>query len=345
MIIGILQKATDAKTNTERKKVIESARIDILGQQAENKGENISKEQLTTILNKHFETVDKNSIPDEISSTNDIGLTTKDEKYKINLSEIYFGKLTNDDCSVTASKINSHIGDTINYVAPQTSGYTGNWQIFYATDSELFIISSNVADTIDGDDALTKKIGNETTYSYEGSKDLRNNYLNHRNDSGAGYDYGSRYNSRWLASCQAAGYENEGANGKYTAYLCDPDNWQQYVTGKASYAVGGPTLELIELSTYQTTGNENIIGSAMTWVGGYSTPNLDGNTYIINQDFLCNSTWTLASPHDDSDTVYMMMFISSENEVYGEYLRNVRPLVSIPLSEISITNDKVVITD
>ena len=38
---SILQKAIDAKTNSEKQGIIEQARIDILGQQTENKGKNI----------------------------------------------------------------------------------------------------------------------------------------------------------------------------------------------------------------------------------------------------------------------------------------------------------------
>ena len=88
---SILKKATDTKTNSEKQSIIEQARIDILGQQAENKGTNITKEQLATILNKYFTTTETDSIPNEISSEHDLELTTIDNKYKINLSEIYIG--------------------------------------------------------------------------------------------------------------------------------------------------------------------------------------------------------------------------------------------------------------
>ncbi len=98
---GILQKATDAKTNSEKQGIIEQARIDVLGQQAENKGTNITKEQLVTILNKYFEATDSTSIPDEISSEHDVELTTIVEKYKINLSEIFKGKFANENNETT----------------------------------------------------------------------------------------------------------------------------------------------------------------------------------------------------------------------------------------------------
>ena len=87
---GILTRAGEAKEKTERAEIIESAKTDILGQIAENKGKDITKEQLAIILNKQFKNVDENTIPDDILN-NDIKLMTIDEKYAINLSEIYDG--------------------------------------------------------------------------------------------------------------------------------------------------------------------------------------------------------------------------------------------------------------
>lgn len=92
---SILQKATDAKVKTEKAQIIENTQTKILGQQAENKGANITKGQLAEILNTYFKPTAEASIPDEVSSEvgHDIELTTKDEKYTIKLSEIYSGNL------------------------------------------------------------------------------------------------------------------------------------------------------------------------------------------------------------------------------------------------------------
>lgn len=48
-------------------------------------------------MNKQFKTVDENLIPDDISGENDLNLTTTDERYKINLSEIYIGKFASGE--------------------------------------------------------------------------------------------------------------------------------------------------------------------------------------------------------------------------------------------------------
>lgn len=54
---------------------------------------------MVTILNNYFETVNETDIPDEITNTSDIELTTLDNKYKINLSKIYKGKFSNNELS------------------------------------------------------------------------------------------------------------------------------------------------------------------------------------------------------------------------------------------------------
>ena len=89
---SILKRAVDAKERTERAQIIERAKIDLLGDIAENRGENIKKTQLVAVLNKYFKNIESNVIPDEISNINDIELTTLDGKYNILLSEIYEGR-------------------------------------------------------------------------------------------------------------------------------------------------------------------------------------------------------------------------------------------------------------
>ena len=115
---SILQKATTAKTETEKAQIIENAQTDILGQQAENKGANITKEQLATILNKYFITTVTDLIPDEISSEqgHDLTLTTKDDNYTIMLSEIFKGRFSSINVETFGEKYeDSMIGKTIDY--------------------------------------------------------------------------------------------------------------------------------------------------------------------------------------------------------------------------------------
>ena len=86
---GILNRAGEAKENTERTSIIESAKIDVLEQITENKGEDLTEEQFKEILKKYFkeENIPEN-FPEDLSS---LQLYTLNEGYIINASEIYNG--------------------------------------------------------------------------------------------------------------------------------------------------------------------------------------------------------------------------------------------------------------
>ena len=103
---SILQKATDAKTNTEKASIIEQARTDILAQISENKGKNISKGQLKSILNTYFDEdeVEALDIPDDTSTSNN-ELTSKEGNYKIKLSEIFSGNIANSENTINWNDI------------------------------------------------------------------------------------------------------------------------------------------------------------------------------------------------------------------------------------------------
>lgn len=106
---SILQKATDAKTNTERKSVIELAQTDILGQITENKGETITETQLKTILNKYFEEINED-LPEDLSETA-IALTAKEEYggyTNIALADIYNGKISKKSENLDLNKMENY---------------------------------------------------------------------------------------------------------------------------------------------------------------------------------------------------------------------------------------------
>ena len=107
---GILRQATNAKILTGKANIVEQAKLDILGQIAENKGQNISKDQLKIILNKYFENIDSLEIPNDLSDS-DIKLNanqTYGGYQNIALSEIYNGKFETAESGISYS-----IGDYV----------------------------------------------------------------------------------------------------------------------------------------------------------------------------------------------------------------------------------------
>ena len=100
---GILTRASDAREQTERANVIEQARTDILGIQADKKDGNITKGELKTVLDKYFDDVPEDFTIDDV-------FTTKDEygNHEIAVSEIYNGNL--GETQEVISKTESYVG-------------------------------------------------------------------------------------------------------------------------------------------------------------------------------------------------------------------------------------------
>ena len=91
---GILTQEQNAKKETERAKIIEEVRLDILGKQTENGSGDISADELEEILKKYFSNEEQN-LKDIIAGTSTDKLISKeDETIKIDLSEIYNGDIT-----------------------------------------------------------------------------------------------------------------------------------------------------------------------------------------------------------------------------------------------------------
>ena len=119
---GILQRSADAKERTGIAEVVESAKLDILEQIADNKGENISKEQLKDILNKYFEGISTLELPDDLSNS-DIKLNANQTYggYKnIALSDIYIGSFIAKSNNFVADRTGLKLGDYVNYVYDST---------------------------------------------------------------------------------------------------------------------------------------------------------------------------------------------------------------------------------
>lgn len=84
---SILQKSTDAKEMTDKSKIVEQARLDILAKLADKKGTDLTQEEIKTILETYFTS---ESIPTELLDLTH-NLISKDGGYTIKLSEVLNG--------------------------------------------------------------------------------------------------------------------------------------------------------------------------------------------------------------------------------------------------------------
>ena len=320
---GILKRTTVAREKTLQAQAEEELNLAIMASKINQDG-----------------ALDKENLREELEK---LGISTDsilgDLPWILNYKGYDFKISKDETCNrlLTSAEVNAFIGQEVDYeVSEEVNEEVGSWRIFYASNKEMFLISSN-----------TTKNGpiqfNDTDYSkYE---DVFKT------------GYGETYNSMWRATNPTTLDERS----KATAYLCDEKNWEEYVATNApngTYAVGSPTKELLVLSWNEAVKNGGANAPKMTavWesgdveIGGYflAKPTALSHTidpYPIQKDILDglynngNNYW-LASPARNNDydmcTVLQDGYIWTGNRNADNF--GVRPIVSIPMSNVEIKN-------
>ncbi len=159
---GILTRASEAAERTEKANVIEQARTDILGIQADKKDGNITKGELKTVLDKYFDDVPEDFTIDDV-------FITKDEygKHEIAVSEIY----------------NGNLGET-QEVITKTESYVGYYADIEGDGTVDGIIYADLAKGNTGDGQWTDSDGNYTIPTEENVKDYYISKTDYEGDFG-----------------------------------------------------------------------------------------------------------------------------------------------------------------
>ena len=333
---SILQKATDAKTFTSRASVVEQARTDILGYQAENKGTDLQKSQLQTVLEKYFKEVpDLENMSDTEILNKELETIAEYGTHTITVKEIFNGNFSeNNQLQVaTPDEINAKIGTVV-------TGYSAKdieWQVYYADNNETFLIAKTAETPKWGWSNSIPFKGDNKDVDYSGSTDVRNS------------TYGSNWNKKWLSKCSSS--ESTLDNAKAIAYLCDSDNWTDYKTGSANYAVGAPTIELLIASWNKSqeasveladidVAPKGIAVQKPSEIYGILAENIKNGTYNNGHDYWLASPIVLGNDDDGLQYVINYQYIAGKKPYSNVSLR---PIVSIPTSKISINGDIVTI--
>ncbi len=251
---GLLTKASDAKQANEEAAALEKIKTEVAG--SYNLEGKIDLNELKTNLKRL-------NISDE-----DITPTIKDEKetfpLTIKIKENVYDIYNNGNIigPIDYKKLESLYGKLVNGYSGYTATDVTEWKLLYVDEqyNEAFIVSSN-AIPLGPPIPLTSVKGIE----YTGSNNVANS------------EYGRKYNRLWLEKCTE---ESTEINAKAVAYLCDSDNWSQYVTEKAKYAAGGPTLEIYAAVGKGMQVREIMINGVNSV--GYLT---NGGTGIVNETF------------------------------------------------------------
>ena len=318
---GILTRASDAKEQTEIASVKEQAQLDIANWVADKmkNGEDATvdtPEKVKEIL-EAANSNNENKYYKELQTDKII----TPSGYEILYEELYTNSTTGGEVTeVTAA----NYGDKVDYVSKGEGLESLTWRIFYDDSNYVYLISSKSdgSNTVDSCQ-LNQYLGTYNT----GSADITDSFL-------------QSLNSQWFNIVKNAPSTND--NAKAIAYLMDQDVWDEYKDSarNASYAIGGPTLELFMNSYNNSEETINEIKIRNCTSTGYSE-NTSNNWLLetYNNGIYNNGTgsyWWLASPYGKYSDNYVFVVKEDDGDLYYYYMANrmgLRPIVIIPKSK------------
>ena len=359
---GILTQAQNSKQATEKAEVKERAQTDIVGVQTETESTEISKTALKRILDKYFD-----NVPNDIKSDTEITAKAEYGGAKMKVSDIYSGEIIErymaaDIANATQEEKQSIYGATVTgYTLPSGTTTDVGWKIFYADNSNIYLIADNYVE-INNLPNSTTELGvvtaNKPKPNDGDSDQARSAYFS---DILGDYAGSSRITDSRLKALNndyfnTKNYSSTDNNIKAVAYMMDTKAWNSKFldSNKADYCIGGPSVELLFKSyneKYKTayesqassdTGYQIRETSSDSWNDGVvSTLSTSDPLYVITSESNAYGYW-LASP-----SAYIngrVMTVGFNGTIgYNYYASNYdgfRPLVCLKSNTI-IKNKKV----
>ena len=315
---GILTQAQNSKQATKKAEVKERAQTDIVGVQTATQSTEISKMALKGILNKYFE-----NVPEEIKSDTEITAKAEYGGSKMKVSDIYSGEIVErymaaDIANATQEDKQNLYGATVTgYTLPSGTKTDVGWKIFYANNNNIYLIASDYIERNNIPNSTTETGIFTANKPNTGSSDCaRAAYFTNILGDYAG---SSRITDSRLKALNndyfSKNYSSTNYNMKAVAYMMDATAWNSKFldSGKAEYAIGGPTIELLFKSYNEKYGTSYVAGATNSM--GYSIKKQESDswsTYIngILNDYTKDSLYVISK---DTNAAGMWLASSSAN--------------------------------
>ena len=205
--------------------------------------------------------------------------------------------------SKNASK---YYGAYVNYTTTNTLSENYKWRIFYATNSNIYLIAS---DYVSVADLPTTAKGNKPANTYTNLHKTApfNNIINDYTGSASITEDMKWFNKDYFDK----GYSSTNNNMKAVAYLLDKAIWTDKFKGNgAEYVVGGPSLDMVLTSYNQYTNQNNMYQSRAENSTGYKMSDDSGTKWCYNSS-------TSSKYLTQGDTLYR---ISNTNNAYAYWV-------------------------
>ena len=350
---GILNQAQEAKSQTEYKSAEEKVKLAIMGARA-NDGQ-ITVAELKTEVGYQGGSVTGDAFPVEVQM--DGHTFTVDANGVISDKGTGGGNTPSGGISsseiANAADKSEYYGAIVNgYELPSGTNTDVKWKIFYADESNIYLIADNYVKRVNLPNSTT-----EAGVTIEGT--------NHKpNDGSSSYpraayftnilgDYAgsARITDRKLKALNNS-YFNENNftstnnNMKSVAYMMDTNAWNSKfkdVNNKAEYVIGGPTIELLfksyndkykteyEFQATNATGYQIRKTANDSWSDAISSMlKTSDSLYVISSQSDAYGMW-VASPSAGSASNVMLVYFSGHvtNYSYIYDCYGFRPLVSL----------------
>lgn len=328
---GLLTRANESKTQTEIGEEKEQINLAIINARL-NTSKYENTDSITAIdLNNEFETSEVDAIAAKEKQRIKVTFGNG-RRYIVKDNGEIAGPISQTAITLK-DNANVYYGQDVSY-SGYKSTYNGGWQLFYVDDetNEVFIISKM---------QVKNETLNKTGYS---------DYITGGSAFVAATKYGAKWNKMWLDKCDTV---DVSKNAQGVAYLCDTTQWSDYAIPN-TYAVGGPTLELLVASwndshdiNNQITLNENDVSSI-----GYPIPKgfEDRDSIPLNTLYrpISSGMCWIASPslNHRNHVSYLDFYGGYVGYSYYDDDRFcVRALVCIPVSKVQITNEGLTVTE
>ena len=249
---GILTQAQNSKQATEKAEVKERAQTDIVGVQTETESTEISKTALKRILDKYFD-----NVPNDIKSDTEITAKAEYGGAKMKVSDIYSGEIIEkrymaaDIANATQEEKQSIYGATVTgYTLPSGTTTDVGWKIFYADNSNIYLIADNYVERNNLPNSTTESGVVTANKPNDGYSDCARSayFTNILGDyAGSSRITDSRLKALNSDYFNTKNYSSTNSNMKAVAYMMDTKAWNSKFldSNKADYCIGGPSVELL----------------------------------------------------------------------------------------------------
>ena len=202
-------------------------------------------------------------------------------------------------------KANNYYGKSVNYTS--ANGVTG-WKIFYADSSNIYLIADDYVDVAKlprGTDTSGNSVGNApaNTNTYYPKTAPFDNIFDAYSTGSARIttDTIKKLNKSFFIDKQFTGVENSAVNSnmKAVAYMLDTTAWSTFKdsNGKADYAIGGPTIEML-MKSYSQKHNVQYKAEAKNDTGheGYKISKDNGENWSTSCSAMLSTSDSLYVP-------------------------------------------------